>query len=184
MDVRGMTLFELLLAVLIITLLLLVATPLVKDALARLEAQRVTTELMHLCQIARNQAITRRTPVTLCGSANGSHCDANWAEGLLLFVDKNHDRQTSPGEAVLQYTPLRIAPSRLAWEGFSGHTVEVEAMGIPFASNGSFTYCTADKKPAWRRQVIVNRGGRVRHSRDQNGDGIHESVGGGDIVCP
>ena len=49
-----------------------------RQRLARLEAQRVTTELMQLCQVARNQAITRRTPITHWKGCPRSCEESNW----------------------------------------------------------------------------------------------------------
>ena len=150
---------------------------------ARLEANRITSELYQLCLSARARAAHVKQPLTLCGSLTGQSCDHRWSAGALLFVDKNRNNQIDSADTRLEYRAFKIDPARLEWKGFGGKTLSVEAFGTPFASNGSFTYCSADKSPIYSRQVIVNRSGRVRMSVDKNGDGIHEAVDGEDISC-
>lgn len=187
MDSRGMTLLELLVVVVLTCLFLLVAVPAFRDWLARQEAQRVTQELAQMARIARVMAASRGYPVGLCGSAAGEMCDGQWADGLLLYVDRNRNRYRDAGEEILRYAALAARKSRLAWGGFGANGTSallVESVGTPFAGNGSFTYCSLDGDPAYRRQVIISRSGRVRLSRDMDGDGIHESGSGGTIQCP
>lgn len=182
---QGMTLFEMLVVFILTGLLLAFAVPRFKDLFARMQAWRVTSEIAQLTNQARLAAIERGYPVGLCGSAGAEHCDGQWADGMLLFVDSNRSREKDIGEEILHFSPMNASPAVVAWQGFGGNgALLVEAMGTPYAGNGSFTYCSADAEPAYRRQVIVNRGGRVRHSRDTNGDGVHESTTGGVITCP
>lgn len=182
---QGMTLLELLIVVIVSCLILLVAVPSLKDLFATLEAQRVTTTIAQICRQARLAALHRGYPVALCGSSNATVCDGRWVDGVLLFVDNNHNRQKEPLEEILHFTSMSASPSVVAWSGFGGNNaLLVEGFGTPYAGNGSFTYCSEDKEPMYRRQVIVSRGGRIRMSRDTNGDGIHESANGGLIDCP
>ena len=182
---QGMTLFEMLVVIILTGVLLAFAVPRFKDMFARMQAWRVTSEIAQMANQARLAAVERGYPVGLCGSADAERCDGRWVDGLLLFVDSNRNRDKDIGEEILHFSPLNASPAVLAWQGFGGNdAVLVEAMGTPYAGNGSFTYCSADAEPAYRRQVIINRGGRVRLSRDDNGDGVHESTSGGVINCP
>lgn len=182
---QGMTLFEMLVVIILTGILLAFAVPRFKDLFARIQAWRITSEIAQMTNQARLAAIERGYPVGLCGSSSAVDCNGRWVDGLLLFVDSNRSRDKDVGEEILHFTPLNASPSVVAWQGFGGNgALLVEAMGTPYAGNGSFTYCSADAEPAYRRQVIVNRGGRVRLSRDTNGDGVHESTTGGAISCP
>lgn len=180
---QGFTLLELITVILISILLIFFAAPLTTAFLKGQEARRITDEIYQLCLYARAEAAFIKQPLSLCGSSDGHICDHNWAEGALLFIDKNRNRSINEGETVLKYSPFQISPSILKWKGFGGKVLQIEAVGIPFASNGSFTYCSADKDLYYRRQVVVSRSGRARHSPDANGDGIDEATDGNDINC-
>ena len=180
---QGVTLLELLVVIIISTILIVSAQLLLSPLLKRLESQRITDEIYQLCLHSRALAAHMKLPLTLCGSSNGEQCDNNWAEGVLLFIDQNRSHRFEGGETRLQYRSLQIGSSTLTWTGFGGHTLGIEAFGIPFASNGSFTYCSADKDPKYSQQVIVGRSGRVRRAPDNNGDGEREAIDGGIINC-
>ncbi|MDO9177299.1 MAG: GspH/FimT family pseudopilin [Agitococcus sp.] len=183
MSQHGLTLLELLIAVLISAMTMAFIVPLTTTFLKKQEAERITDELYHLCIFARAEAAYLKKPLTLCGSSTGHFCDHNWAQGALLFIDNNRNHVFDEGELPLKYSAFNLSPSILKWKGFGGKTLHIEAFGIPFASNGSFTYCSADKDRLFSKQIIVSRSGRARHSHDNNGDGIDEAIDGGDINC-
>ena len=184
MKTQGMTVVELMTVLFISALLLLIMVPALTRLYYRLEALRIISEVYTVCLHARAEAATSRLPQVICGSSNGEVCDHNWSKGILYFSDENHSNNREAGEKQAKYLSLDLGKSTLNWSGFGGKTLRVEAFGIPFASNGSFTYCPGNKDSHLNRQVIVNRSGRVRPSRDTNGDGIHESAAGSNISCP
>lgn len=183
MHQQGWTLPELLVSLVIAAILICLVAPKFQNLLKRQEAYRVSSELYQLCSYARAQATHIKLPLTLCGSKQGRLCDNSWAAGALLFIDKNRNKMIDAEDSVLQYRAFSLSPASLKWQGFSGNTLRIEAFGTPFASNGSFTYCAADKDPFYSRQVIINRSGRVRTSFDSDGDGIHEAADGSHIGC-
>ena len=181
---QGMTVMELMGVVAICALLLVIVAPYLRHLYYSVEARRITGEIYALCQHARADAAVSRTPRIICGSADSRRCDGQWSRGVLAFADLNHNNLPDPAEVDRRYLPLELRASSLSWRGFSGDLLRVEAFGIPFASNGTFTYCPGNRDDHLNRQVIVSRGGRVRLSQDNNGDGYHESTSGGPIQCP
>lgn len=180
---QGFALAELCVVLAICAILSTFAFQKMQGILARVEVTRITAELYQLCLSARAKAAHIKLPLTLCGSRNGLVCDHQWATGALLFIDKNRNHILDADDSRLEYRAFQISPATLKWQGFGEKVLSIEGLGIPFASNGSFSYCSADKQPVYRRQVIVNRSGRVRVSMDRNGDGIHEAADGGNIDC-
>lgn len=136
--------------------------------------QLVTT--MHL---ARSEAITRNTQITVCPSQTGTACQAvPWNEGWILFTDANSDRSVDPGEFILGQTP---AQTRLDIQSAEFGTFFVYRpngrlmVNTPAQNTGQMTIC--DPRGAEHARVlIVNASGHPRLSEYQSG--------GADPVCP
>lgn len=184
MSQHGLTHVELLLCVFIAAILAVIAVPYCQSFMKRTEANLLTMELAQLVTAGRTHAMTSRRTVSLCGSSDRKLCDGLWGEGILMFEDHNRDGQVNGADRILSVMNVHLGTdAKLIWKGFSGNYLPIESFGTPFASNGTFTYCTTDQEPLYRRQIVVNRGGRVRTSHDKNGDGIHEDSSGNIIAC-
>lgn len=181
--IRGYTLIELLSVILITAILASLAVPLFNTLQKRIEALIVITRLENLINNSRNNALIHHRSLTICGS-HGIMCDNNWSKGILLLQDSNRNGIVDGTDQILNYVPLNIKRGTLTWRGFGGSRIVIESLGTTFSSNGSFTYCSLDNDPLYTRQVVINRGGRVRTSRDTNHDGIHEDGSGHNLICP
>lgn len=183
MSQRGYTLFELLVVIAICAVTASFAITSAQAFFKREEARRVIDNLRILIQTGKTHALTHRRHLTICGSLDGKNCHPDWNSGLLLLEDANNNGVQDGSDQVLQYIALNIAPSTLSWSGFGGPRLSIENTGITFAGNGAFTYCRQDQDLLYRRQLIINRGGRVRLSKDSNHDGIHEDNSGNPVRC-
>ncbi len=181
---HGFTLIELLSVTVILAILASIATPYCYTLHKRLEARIVTATLQELIHASRNYALNSHKALTICGSSDRVNCNGNWTVGALLMEDANRNGLLDGSDQILKFEGFDLSQAKLTWRGFSGNRVIIESFGTTLASNGSFTYCRLDADPLYRRQVIVNRAGRARPSRDANGDGIHENSQGSPIVCP
>lgn len=180
----GFTLVEQLAIVIILVILSQLAMTQYDTFLKRIEGIVVTAEMKNLIVSGRNLALQSHCALTICGSSTGSSCDNNWNIGALLIQDHNRNGLVDGNDRVLQFLPLNIRSADLTWRGFSGSRITIEAFGTTYASNGTFNYCSRDHNPQLHRQIVINRGGRVRSSIDTNHDGIHEDSQGIPIVCP
>lgn len=43
--------------------------------------------IFHALQWARSEAIKRNTTITICGSSDFHHCQTNWRQGFIVFID-------------------------------------------------------------------------------------------------
>lgn len=156
----GISLLELVVAIIIIGLLLGLGVP----AFERMtQSNRLTAEansLVRAVHLAKNEAAKHYREVVLCPTLDGVACDgiSAWTSGWVLFVNEDKDR------------PPRIdaGESRLL-EHRVPSSVEVVANRSSFAfhhfakrsTNGTVIFCSAQKKsPA--RAVIVSYTGRPR----------------------
>ncbi|PTQ90675.1 GspH/FimT family pseudopilin [Agitococcus lubricus] len=181
---RGFTLFELMISLVIFSIILLWGSYYLSSLIKQVQAQLVMYQLSSLVQSAKSYAFNNHINVTLCGSSDSYHCDNDWSTGVLVLEDRNRNGLADGEDKLLKFEPLILQPHRLSWQGFSGPRLIIESFGMTYASNGTFTFCRHDGEAEFSRQVIISRGGRVRFSRDRNGDGIHETSSGMPISCP
>lgn len=180
----GFTLIELLFVILITCLLSFMAAGMWNTLQLRLEARTAISMVASSLSDARNTAISRQIPIAVCGSSNASECDSRWQDGVLVFLDVAGVGKPSSDKDILGFYRIETDDARIVWKGFgSGTSLRFDHFGRASASNGSFTYCPGNKENLYARQVVINRGGRVRYSRDRNGDGIHEDAGGKALSC-
>jgi type IV fimbrial biogenesis protein FimT len=79
---------------------------------------------------ARDQAIQRQRPVTVCGSANGLQCaaDSQWTQGWIVFVDADrHPGQLNPEDELLH---VYLAKNQEAALGIDAKYVRYLANGV------------------------------------------------------
>ncbi len=107
----GWTLVEMLLALAIAALLAILALPVYADWIAESQMMNFARDLAGSMNVARSEAIKRGTRVNLCKSANRSTCAAggDWAQGFVVYVDRDRDGQLDVGESALQVVAPAVA---------------------------------------------------------------------------
>lgn len=87
----GFGLIELMITIAIVAILTAIALPSYQQSI---KSNRVTTDandFISAVNIARNEAISKGRPVSVCASANGTSCDsviaADWSNGWMVFTD-------------------------------------------------------------------------------------------------
>jgi type IV fimbrial biogenesis protein FimT len=157
---RGYTLYELLIALLVIAILIAVAVP----SFANIGANgRIRTEinaLFHAVHLARKESIMRRRVVSICPSNDSLQCSpgVNWSNGWIMFDNADGDEppRVDPGEVVLQVRRsselIRITANR---RGFTLRATEKRA------TNGTLVVCDRQNRVA-PRALVVSYTGRPR----------------------
>lgn len=183
-SLAGFTLLELLICLLIVTVLGIISIPGLHNLAERQRSDSIMRSLMDAIALGKTTAITTGEPVTLCRSRNGAECGGQWQEGVLLFTDANADRQVNQDDVVKRYFTFPDADGVLTWRAFQNRQyLQFTSAGHTRNQNGSFTYCSGNRKPELARQLIVSRTARARFAIDSDGDGIREDSEGKPIVC-
>jgi type IV fimbrial biogenesis protein FimT len=90
----GFTLIELLAVLLVLSLLIAVGVPALRDLVHATLIHRESTRLLDAVRLARSESVQRNVPVSLCPSslAEGGEaaCGGSYAGGWIVFA--NHDR--------------------------------------------------------------------------------------------
>jgi len=141
--------------------------------------QRLTQTL----QLSRTTAVTENVKVTICPVNRSLLCSSDWSTGYISFVDKNGDRQYDAGDTLLYQFYSEDERSRLSWRAFGARkSLQWLETGITNHQNGSFELCY-DNKADNARGLFLTKAGRIRFSKDTNGDGLHENSTGKPINC-
>jgi len=109
-SISGFTLIELIIVVVIVAILAAFAAPSYRSLVMGNKVRGVTEELVSAIAQARAEAVTRKRPVSLCRSENGTTCSAagNWRSGFIMYVDEKAEtsEQTEVGAIIGRWTNL------------------------------------------------------------------------------
>jgi type IV fimbrial biogenesis protein FimT len=161
---RGFTLLQLSLTMAIATVLLGLALP----GFQNLLRQQRTAAALHLLStelaLARNTAISRGTPVTLCPSLGDGRCRAepDWSMGWLVYRDPQRMPQPRALTDILQDIRRPLHPSVVIQSTAGRLRVRYQPEGFSPGSNLTLRICTAGRL---RGEVVVNNAGRPRTRR-------------------
>ena len=180
----GYTLLELLITLAILGVLLQMGLPSLAHLQRGREADMLMKTLTGHIALARSEAATQGRIVTLCPSRDGVHCGGDWGQGSLLFLDRNGDRVVNQDDRVLRVRLDETPPGSLRWRAFGNRqALQIDARGFLLHQSGNFTYCDASGDARLNRQLVVNATGRVRVSRDTDGDDVVEDSRGRPLLC-
>ena len=108
--IKGFTLYELLITVLIVGVILAVGVPNLREYRQNGRMTATANDLHSAFHLARTEASRSKSTITICASANPMDADADcggtWDQGYIVFVDTNADLSRSgPTETVLRAHP-------------------------------------------------------------------------------
>ncbi len=162
----GVTMLELITALLVIASLYFLAMPHFNQFLMRQDREITLDRLTTAIQYAKSEAIKQGKTITLCGSHNQRSCHKNaWTSGFILYTDPKEQKE----EIVFNLEGLYIFAGpqygTLKFKAFSGdnQTLHLRPNGRTI-NNGTFIYCPKNKDPAEAKALIINQSGRVYRS--------------------
>jgi len=181
--ITAFTLIELLITISIAWILLGVALPSFDEMLDRKKVSANVQRLVKTLQLSRITAINDNVKVTLCPINHSLDCSRDWSTGYMAFVDHNGDRQYNDDDRVLYQFSSEDPQATLRFRAFGRRSsLQWLATGITNHQNGSFELCYSDEADK-SRALFLTKAGRIRFSKDTDGDNIHENSTGGRIRC-
>lgn len=168
-----MTLVELLVVLLVVSILLAVATPGFRNLLRELQASRLVDSYIHALHIGRSHAMATHVYTAICQSDRLAGCTAqdNWATGWLVFHDPDGDGNCAgaddgvcaDGGGVLLAHHPNLTGFDFIPNGnpLSYGYISYAPTGFAIGQNSTFSLCDRQQVAA-PRAVVVSLMGRVR----------------------
>lgn len=185
----GFTLIELLIAVVVLGILTAIAVPSFSNFVRDSRRAATLNEFVAALSLARSEAVKRGVQVSVCRAVTDTACAtgaSGWRDGWLVFVNMENAEspavvETADGDVVLRVHRVSDPVYTLQPSDLFANFITYRADGTS-QSGGSFTYC--DQRGARKaRAVLISTVGRVRLSRDVDGDGVEEDAGNADLAC-
>ncbi len=176
---KGTTLVELMVVVGILAILGTLGVPSFLSILTKSRITSETNQLNGLIRFARFKAIEQEQLAVLCPTSDYSLCNDDWNAPKIVFIDANHNNERDPQESMLMSMPKSNSSNQIYSRN---RTLKFYESGIT-ASPASVRICPASKEAKYARLLTVSLQGKIKLSRDKNGDGIHENGAGVALSC-
>ena len=158
----GFTLTELMIALAAITVLLTIAIPSYRSAMAATEATAARSAMQSSIMSSAQAALVRGQQVVLCPSTDQTTCSGeyDWSLGWIAFVVSNGDRARNPSETrVFTHESIGVNARLISTTG--RRRLVFQPNGGMAGSNVSFTLCDR-RGPKRALGLIFSNGGRLR----------------------
>jgi type IV fimbrial biogenesis protein FimT len=176
---KGTTLVELMVAVGILAIVGTLGVPSFLSIITKARITSETNQLNGLIRFARFKAIEQQQLTLLCPTSDYSHCDTDWNEPKIVFIDTNNNNERDPQEPMLMSMPKSHDSNQLYSHK---KTIKFYESGIT-ASPASVRICPASNDAKYARLLTVSLQGKIKLSSDRNNDGIHENSAGTALSC-
>ena len=180
----GLTFFELLITLSILSIMLTLSMPNFRDLSQSVRGDMTLRKLANAIQFSKSAAITNGATVTLCRSLDGINCSGDWHDGILVFTDSNRNRLIDDSDSLLRHITFPESSGSIRFRAFQNKQyLQLTSLGTTHSQNGNFTYCPSDGEERFARQLIINRTARIRFAQDNDGDGYREDSRGRQLNC-
>ncbi|WP_038342910.1 GspH/FimT family protein [Acinetobacter sp. A47] len=163
---HGFTLTELLIVISILIILSYLALPYFRELMISSELNHLKRNLTIHIQKAKTDAQLYHKNVMLCSSIDLMTCGKDWNKGFIGFIDTNRNRKKDQEEPLLFAVALDLKYGNLSYGAFgaSPDAIVFQAEnGLPFAANGTFTYCSISS--AYHTKLRLSRMGNIRFEK-------------------
>jgi type IV fimbrial biogenesis protein FimT len=184
---KGITYFETIIGISIISALTSLALPSFDSLITSQRSALLADNFFHHLNFARNAAITKNVPITVCSSNSKGNCKRNkdWSNSdIIIFTDHNGNGVLDNKDATIKNLNLGLAKNSFIWRSFGNkYYLQWQPTGMTNYQNGNFTYCPANKNAKHGKKIILNAAGRIYFGGDNNKDGIQEGANGKNLIC-
>ena len=138
--VRGFTLLELIIVLIISMLLVTIGIPGFQTLIQNNRLSSVASSIQHNLLFARSQSVSLINYITVC-PLEENKCTDNWINGLDIFIDGNQSKTYDNGEVLLK-SATRFNPNDTLV--FPTSSITYTPDGQITGNAAQFRYCTSD----------------------------------------
>lgn len=171
---RGLTLVELMITLVILSVTVTMATPAMQQLVQGSRLRTETSRLLHAINLARSEAVFRNTPVSLCPSAMATSgmpdCGGELADGWIVFTNRNRDTVVDAGSDEVLGAFESVPPGYRLTNLAGTRAADELITYLPDGSsrrNLSLLICPPAGHRARPWSVVLNTVGRARAARDE-----------------
>ena len=167
----GFTLMELMTTLVIVAILAVLATNM-RGVFQENQISSYAQDLMASLQLARSEAVTRSTRITVCkrDSSNPNQCatTGRWDNGWLVFVDENNNATVAKPEDILRvHEALKDGFNLTGYGTTMNSYVSFIASGFPRTMGGGLligdlVLCDSRGYANHARKIIISSAGRMK----------------------
>ncbi|MDG2046887.1 MAG: GspH/FimT family pseudopilin [Halioglobus sp.] len=167
--VRGLTLIELMVALMVITITLSLGAPSMQGLLQGNRLRSESIRFLRAINLARSEAVMRNRPVSICPSAMAvsgkAQCSGAYVDGWIVFANINKDKVVDTGtDEVLQVFEGLPSGYRLTnRNGTRAAFTIINFLPSGFShSNRTLLFCPSNDADAESLSIVINNVGRAR----------------------
>ncbi len=160
--IRGFTLVEMMIVLVILGVILTVALPGFRNLTLAIRLSNYANEMVAAVYLARAEAIKRNVNVTLCATADSVACSTSggWAQGWIIM---------DPNDVVIQEQPALESGFSLVETGSGAHALTFDSSGYVNAAS-TFKLCRQVPSVGHQeRQIALTASGRASVTRTDLG---------------
>jgi type IV fimbrial biogenesis protein FimT len=166
---RGLTLIELMIALVVIAIVLSLGTPSMRNLLHGNRLRAESSRMLGAINLARSEAVMRNQPVSICPSAmavtGNAECSGVYDAGWIVFSNADRDKIVDTGtDEVLQV--FEGLPPGYQLTNRSGTRAAFELISyLPNGtshSNRTLLFCSPSQQRALSLSIVINIVGRAR----------------------
>lgn len=181
---KGITLIELIVVLAITGIIAVSAIPSFYSLIEKSRGESAINKVSNAVTLTRITAIKSSSIATLCPSNDNYTCNKDWSSGMIVFVDHNGDRKINAKDELIRVFSHFPEGSSIIWKAFQNKPyLQYSSTGFTKNQNGTFTYCPKSKELTQAKMLIINRAGRQRIAKDNNGDGVVEGGSKKPPIC-
>lgn len=193
----GLTLIELLVAVVLFVILVALAAPNMQSFMRSNRLTAATNDLVASLNLARSAAVKRTTAVKICiSNVAQDDCDTgtgNWENGWITFIDADNDNIIDSSEKVLRVSRSLAGGTTIRSPQFgTGITITFKSDGSASDGStsvaGSFKICDEEANAKRARGINISQTGLISAAKDTDNDDLRNIYSSGttwgQISCP
>jgi type IV fimbrial biogenesis protein FimT len=161
-NLKGFTLTEFVIALLIMGLLLMIGVPTLHHYLHHQTLEKNTESLRQLALLCEKNSLIYQQPIILCPTTDYQSCSTSLnASGILAFIDKNEDAKLSSPDNLLGTLDFSDENNSVKYQGFPyQNRMHVFSPNNRISSNGTFSIRSAETREVYF--VRINKAGAVQ----------------------